>query len=347
MRTAGTPEELWRRRHLAAQRVGEGYSAGEVADFLGVNPGTVRRWVHPFAQSGDAGLAARPVSGRPSKLSRTQEKIISRWLSVSPTELGSLTDLWSAPRLARLIRQELGVSLNRRYLCEWLRQRDYTPQKPRRVPRERDDRPIARWLARDWPRIKQKARRRAACLMLLDESGLLMAPLLRRSWARRGHPAESRHKAGHREKVSVAGALWLSPSRGRLGLAYQTLIDGFFNDGEVAAFLQAVRGRSRQPLVVIWDRGPMHEGDAIEELLDRWQGRLGLEPLPPYSPQLMPVECLWRSLKYCRSCNFAPRDARHLNEVVARELNAISKDQILLRSFFHLSDLPLPRAFLS
>jgi len=60
----------------------------------------------------------------------------------------------------------------------------------------------------------------------MDESGLLMAPLLRRSWAPRGHPPQPRQKAGHREKVAVAAAAWLAPLRNRLGLAYQSLVNG-------------------------------------------------------------------------------------------------------------------------
>jgi hypothetical protein len=61
----------------------------------------------------------------------------------------------------------------------------------------------------------------------------------------------------------------------------------------------------------------------------------------------MPVEFLWRWLKYDRLCNFAPRDASHLNEAVVGELEPIREEQQLLRSFFHQSDLPLPRALLS
>jgi transposase len=327
--------------------VAEGYTAEQVADFLGVNPGSVRRWVKAFRQRRDAGLAARPVPGRPPKLSHTQQKIVSRWLADSPTEHGFPTDLWSAARLADLVERDLGVSVNPRYLCAWLRQRGYTPQKPRRVPRERDERAIASWLAKDWPRIKRQARERRACLMLLDESGLLLAPLLRRSWAPRGHPPESSHKAGHREKVSVAAGLWLTPRRDRLNLAYQTLVNGFFSNEEVAGFLDAVVRQLRKPVTVIWDGGPMHKGDPVEELLDRWQGRLVIEGLPPYSPRLMPVEFLWRCLKDGRLCNFPPSDAGHLNDAVVRQLNLISKDQILLRSLFHFSDLPLPRALLS
>src|SRR5262249_15473244 len=156
---------------------------------------SVSRWLSAFRRQGDAGLVAHPAPGRPTKLSHTQEKIVFRWLAESPTLHGFPTDLWSAPRLAQLIRRDLGVSLDPEHLTVGLRQRRSPPQNPRRVPRERDDAAIALWLARDWPRIKRQTRGRGACLMLLDESGLLMAPLLRRSWALRGCPPESKEKA--------------------------------------------------------------------------------------------------------------------------------------------------------
>ena len=45
-----------------------------------------------------------------------------RWLSDSPTEYGFATDLWSAPRLARLVAQEFGIRFHPDYLGTWLRQ---------------------------------------------------------------------------------------------------------------------------------------------------------------------------------------------------------------------------------
>jgi transposase len=144
------------RRRLAVQRVADGYSTQEVADFLGVDPSTVRRWVAAFRTRGGAGLVARPVPGRPGKLTSTQEKIALRWLTESPTHHGFETELWTAARLGRLIREEFGVGLNPRYLSTWLRERGFTPQKPERVPRERDPEAIAAWLEPDWPRIKKK-----------------------------------------------------------------------------------------------------------------------------------------------------------------------------------------------
>jgi transposase len=156
MRPKGTPAELEHRRQLAVQRVFEGYSTQEVAEFLGVDPSSVRRWVAAFRDRGAAGLAAQAVPGRPPKLTRTQEKVLLRWVLDSPTEHGFMTELWTGRRLAAVIEQEWSVRLNPRYLAAWLRTRGYSPQKPQRVPRQRDPEEIARWLKDEWPRIKKR-----------------------------------------------------------------------------------------------------------------------------------------------------------------------------------------------
>jgi len=347
MRNEGSPEELEHRRFLAVQRLSEGYTTEEVADFLDVEPRSVRRWFAAFRQHGQVALRAQGVPGRPSKLTSTQQKIVLRWLSENPTEFGFPTELWTTARLAQLIEQEWDVSFNQRYLAAWLRYRGLSPQKPQRVARESNPKVIAAWLATEWPRIKKKARRQGASLILLDESGLLMAPLVRRTWAWKGHTPVEKERSGHREKVSVAGALWLSPRRDRLGLFYQTLVNGYFNNEYVALFLEGLLQAVRSPIIIIWDRGNMHKGDPIWDLLGAYHGRLSLELLPPYAPKLNPVEQVWSWLKYSRLCNFAPRDGHHLNERVLAELIRVYQDQERLRNFFHHSELPLPRTLLS
>jgi transposase len=156
MRDKGSPEELEHRRLLAVQRVLEGYTAAEVADFLGVDPRSVRRWVAAYREAGGQALLPRPVAGRPPKLTHLQEKIALRWLTEAPTHHGFDTELWTAARLGQLIGEEFGIRLNPRYLSTWLRDRGFTPQKPQRVPRQRDPEAIAAWLETDWPRIQKK-----------------------------------------------------------------------------------------------------------------------------------------------------------------------------------------------
>ncbi len=96
MRTKGSPDELEHRRQLAVQRSLEGFSADEIAEFLGISPRTVWRWLASYRDQGPDGLKARPVPGRPPKLTVTQEKTSLRWLRGSPTEHGFATDLWTA-----------------------------------------------------------------------------------------------------------------------------------------------------------------------------------------------------------------------------------------------------------
>lgn len=347
MRSTGTLAELERRRCLAVQRVLEGYTTEEVGDFFDVNPRSVRRWVATFQKFGASGLAAQPVVGRPPKLTCTQEKIVRRWLDESPIDFGFTTELWTASRLARLIEQEWQVHFHPHYLSAWLAERGFSPQKPERVPRERDRQVLARWRAGDWPRIKRQAHRRGAHLVFFDESGLLLAPVVRRTWAPRGQTPVLLQRAKHRDKVSVAAALWWPPRRDQLGLSFWTLVNGYYNNVGVAALVGELLGSLGTALVVIWDGGTMHKGDPINELVRQEDERLWLERMPPYGSELMPVEYLWGWLKGEQLSNFAALDVQELNTAVVRELTALQEDQKLLRSFFHAATLSLPRTLLS
>src|SRR4051812_45206078 len=108
MRIRGSPTELEHRRQLAVERVLDGYTPQEVAEFLDADASSVRRWLGQFRKRGFTGLVARPVPGRPRKLSRTQEKIVRRWLADSPESFGFATGLWTCRRLAQLMAQEFG-----------------------------------------------------------------------------------------------------------------------------------------------------------------------------------------------------------------------------------------------
>ena len=184
--------------------------------------------------------------------------------------------------------------------------------------------------------------------MLIDESGLLMAPLLRRTWAPQGETPVLHQQGAHRQKVSLCAALWLSPRRERLGLFCRRLVNGYFDNTQVAHFLEGLLAKLRgQRLIVLWDGGTMHKGTPIRALLARHADRLSLERLPAYAPMLNPVEPLWSWLKYGRLCNFAPHDAHELDARIAVELRSIQRSQPQLRQLFYASQLPLPRTLIT
>jgi transposase len=147
-------------RLLAVSMVTEGGSPEEVADLLGVSERSVWRWLRRWrrrGRSGGAGLATRPGRGRPPKLTGRQAAQVLRWVTASPCRFGFATERWTAPRVAAVIEQRLGVRMNHRYLNEWFRVRGVTPQVPPRLPRERDEGVIAAWLTHAWPAIKKRS----------------------------------------------------------------------------------------------------------------------------------------------------------------------------------------------
>jgi len=174
---------------------------------------------------------------------------------------------------------------------------------------------------------------------LIDESGFLMAPLVRRTLAPRGHTPILKTKAAHREKVSVVAGLTISPRRHRLGLYWRTLPRSFVNAERSAEFLYGLLRHLRGAVIVVWDGGPMHKGAPIDQILADFP-RLSLERLPPYAPELNPVEYLWNHLKYGKLPNFAPDDVFQLNEVLREHLARACRSPTRLDGFLRASGLP-------
>jgi transposase len=143
-------------RLRAVKCVEEGESPQDVAQLFDVSERSVWRWLAAWRQDGVMGLSARPRPGRPPKLTSRQAGQVLRWLERSPCDFGFATERWTAMRVARVMEERLGVRMNGRYLCDWLRCRGVTSQMPQRVPRERDQAAIDAWVTQEWPRIKKR-----------------------------------------------------------------------------------------------------------------------------------------------------------------------------------------------
>jgi transposase len=177
--------------------------------------------------------------------------------------------------------------------------------------------------------------------VLIDETGLFLNPLVRRSWAPVGRTPVIGGDGGHRRKVSVIGAVSVSPALRRLGFYFATAVDGYVSAELVVGFLRDLLRHLRGNVVVLWDRGTNHRGPVIREFLRR-NPRLRLERLPAYAPGLNPVEAVWSWLKWGRLCNAVPDDLGHLNDWVIEALVELRHDPVLLRALWDASDLPFP-----
>jgi transposase len=156
MRPHGSPEELERRRQRALALLEEGLQPVEVAQRLGVDRRSVRRWKAAERRGGPSALAARPASGRPPKLEIRLRPRLEKLLLGGAEAAGYAQDLWTCPRVAQLIAREFGVEYHVAHVGRLLRRLGWTPQRPSRRARERDEEQIRRWTKVDWPRIKKK-----------------------------------------------------------------------------------------------------------------------------------------------------------------------------------------------
>lgn len=155
MRPSGSPHALEQRRLKAIALLKEGWQPVEVARRLGVDRRSVRRWRAAFEQQGRAGLKAKPVPGRPLKLDVEARRKLEQRLLEGPRACGYDTDLWTCPRVAALIRREFHVTYHVDHIGRLLRSLGWTPQKPTRKARERDEERIQGWTREHWPRVKK------------------------------------------------------------------------------------------------------------------------------------------------------------------------------------------------
>jgi transposase len=187
----------------------------------------------------------------------------------------------------------------------------------------------------------KKAAEDHAHVVLIDETGLFLNPLVRRTWAVRGRTPVLVCDGGHREKVSVIGAVSVSPVARHLGLYFATAPNGYFGPDRVVGFLRDLLRHLRGKVVVVWDRGNNHKGPVVRKFLGR-NRRLTLEPLPAYAPELNPVEAVWSWLKYGELANYVPEDVGRLDDEVLDRLIGLKFDPGLLRALWGRSGLPFP-----
>jgi transposase len=183
---------------------------------------------------------------------------------------------------------------------------------------------------------KKNASRLGAHLVFVDESGFLLIPSVRRTWAPTGKTPLLRHWQRH-DRVSVISGLSVSPRRQRLGLYFQ-LHDQNLHAAEVCEFLRDLLRHLRGPVIVLWDNGNIHKGPLIRSLCAQFP-RLHLEPLPPYAPELNPDEGVW-TLAKGRLANGRPDDRSVLRAHILAALLDIRSSQRLLRGCITQSDLP-------
>jgi transposase len=154
-----TPHNWKEARRLQAWHLKpQGWSQRPMAEAVGVSEGAVSQWMKRARDVGPEALWRRPPAGAPRRLSAEQLARLPELLHRGPTAYGFRGELWTRSRVAAIIRVEFGVSYHPRHVGRRLNGIRWSPQKPARRARPRDEAAIAPWRDDTWSAIKRGRR---------------------------------------------------------------------------------------------------------------------------------------------------------------------------------------------
>jgi transposase len=157
MRPSGTAEQLEKRRCRAIALLQAGTPYREVARRVGASLSSVGRWEQAYRRDKRKGLSARPIPGRPCRLSGRQREQLNVLLLRGAGAAGYTTEVWTLRRIGEVIRRRFGVRYSPVGVWALLRHGlRWSWQKPERRALQRDEAAIARWKRSEWPRLKKR-----------------------------------------------------------------------------------------------------------------------------------------------------------------------------------------------
>lgn len=239
--------------------------------------------------------------------------------------------------MARVIEEEFGVRYHKDHVGRLLKELHWTPQVPIRRALQRDEEAIQRWRDEVWPDLQQRARRERRVLVFEDEAGFYLLPGVVRTYAPEAHTPVLHNKQTH-DHLSVMGGL--TPAGQVYTLARQESLNGLHSI-EFLAHLLRVAGHR---LLVIWDGSPIHRRAEVTEFVAGTRGKVWLEALPGYAPDLNPWdEGGWHHLKNVEMRNLVCLDLEELHEEFHLAVGRLRQKPHLVQSFFAQAGLKIQK----
>jgi transposase len=123
----------------------------------------------------------------------------------------------------------------------------------------------------------------------------------------------------HNQRLNLLGAVCVSPGQRRIKLHVQSHWHALGGE-QVIAFLVRLLKHNAGPIVLLWDRHPIHRRRAVKHFLAR-HPRVHVYEFPIGAPELNPTEGVWTQVNE-HTASSAPHD-RH--ELHARVLAGITR----------------------
>jgi transposase len=328
-RLSPSSQEDLRRRAVAA--VESGRTQVEVAETFGVGLRSLSRWVNTFRGKGNRGLAAKKRGRRPGEQkaldARQQARVRRAVLGRYPDQLQLVGLVWTRGLVGELVKGWFGLELSRVTIGGYLRSWGFSPQKPVQVAYEKNPEAVRSWLEQRYPAIAARAKRENAVVLWLDQTGLRSDATVAATWAPVGQTPVVPN-TGRRFTVNAMAAI---SNKGEL---YFTVFEGGFNVRVMIEFLDRLTRHLDRKIHLVVDGHPSHRAKLLTAWLADRAGKIEMHFLPPYSPELNPVELLNGDLKHHVTATQSPRDQQELAAGARTHLRRRQNQPDRVKAFF-------------
>ena len=174
-------------RIRAVEQVQAGESPETVIRALGFSRACIYNWLASYRAGGWHALRARPLKGRPKKISGSQMKWIYRTVTLkNPMQYKFEFALWTRGMIRTLIHERYGIKLSLPSVGRLLAQLGLTCQKPLMRAFQQNPALVEKWLREEYPQIRARAKRIGAEIYFGDEAGVRSDFHSGKTWALKG-----------------------------------------------------------------------------------------------------------------------------------------------------------------
>jgi len=318
--------EQYRFRAIALRK--KGWQVNEIADAFGVNRRAVTRWYTDYKKDGKKALCSKKATGPSYKLTSEEMSDLIVIFEQDATRYGFETPLWTCQRIQQVIKKRTGKKIHTTNIMRWLKRWNFTNQKPERRASQQDEKAVKRWIRKEWPRIKEHARRWQAMIYFQDESGISLTAVMGKTWAPKGQTPIV--------KVTGArGGFCLTSAISPAGKMIFRIEKEKVNAKVHIEFLeQIIKHHPRRKIIVIEDNARPHVAQAVKKFIEQHKKRFAIYHIPSYSPELNPDEHVWQYLKGYQLKSHQAQNTQELKKLVKRKMQSIQRKKKLIHSFF-------------
>ena len=298
---------------------------------LGVHKNTVSLWLKAWRRGGERALEAKRRGRRPDEqklLSAVQERTIQRLITDKcPDQLKLPFALWTREAVRAVIAARCGITLALTTIGDYLRRWGFTPQRPVKRARERQDAAIRAWLEHDYPQIAARAKAAGAEIHWGDETGISNQANYGRSFAPRGHTPVVVAPA-RRQTLSLISTVT------NRGTARFMIYEGALNVALFLTFLKRLTRDGGGKIFLIVDNLKVHRAHRVAAWVAAHSDRIALFFLPPYAPEHNPDEFLNGAVKRHLAQRPAARARDQLKASLRAHMRRLQRMPEQVRAFF-------------